>query len=330
MRLDINKKPQLLVIFPTLLIVVVHIFKHLYSGDSTEIIESNYGIASQQLYQLFGNLAPINNNFSTIIYLIGGVLLTKLSIVKTVFTEKSLSPLILYVIFSISFFSTQNNIIEALTSLLVILSLNRLLTSFNSKVSNFHYLFTAGIILGITPLLIPQAVFILPIIIIACILFKRSINEIVISISGYILPTLLYSYILWAMKYPFSLIFNNIYTACSEWNYIGLKEYLMVDSPYLYSTIFLFATIIIATIALITYNVRDREHKQTPSGSIFMIFGYLGAITLPTLLISSNPTSLTSVIAIPLSILISSFFIQHNNRFGLLLYVIIVIASMCI
>ena len=327
MRLDISKRPQLLVIYPTLLIVVASIFRHIYI-DSTLILDNTYGVASQQLHQLFGNSFYLVNKFSILLYLIGGIVLTRLSIAKELFSYKSLYPLIFYIVFSTSFFTDQNNVIEALTSLLVILSLNRLLISFNTKRSNFHYLFTAGVLMGVTPLLIPQAIFIFPLILISCMIFKRSVNELITSIGGYILPILLYSYILWALNYPFSTVFDNISSVCSGWGYRHLTEHVMTGSYALYSTIIFLITIITSVIAAVIYSIKNKELQQTPPMYVLMVLYSLGILTLPTLQLSTNPTSLVSVLAIPLAILISSLFIQNNrSKLFLIIYIVIILLS---
>ena len=329
MRLDISQKPQLLVIYPSLLIVVASFVRHIYTEQNV-LINSSYGIASQQIYQLLESGFFIIDKLSIVIYIIGGVVLTKLAMHKELFTRKSLYPLICYLIFSTSFFNTQNNIFEALSSLMVILSLDRLIKSFNTKKSNFHYLFTAGVMMGSIPLLIPQGVFILPILIISHLIFKRTANELIISLSGYALPTLLYSYILWAVGRPFNTVVNNIYNACSEWNYSHVIDLIVQDNQIQYSTIFFFITIIISTIALIIYNIRNKDIQQTPSVYVLMIFSYIGILTIPTLLISTNPTALVSIMAIPLSLLMSSIFIEYKSHLSTLLYIIMILFSISV
>ena len=325
MRVDIRNIPQQIALYLTLFLVVIYAGHQIFV-DSTQIIDGRYGIASKQLYLLFSDIFPILNKFSIVVYVIGGVLLTRLSIIKSTYTPTNISTLILYLIFSTMFFQTQNNIIEATTSLIVILSLYRLLKSFNYVNTNLHYVFTAGILMGLTPLLTPQAVFILPIIVVACLRFKRSPNEIVIYSFGYIFPFTIYSYVLWALNYPYDLIFDNIYSACSEWNYSYLMEAIMQAGRTDDSAVYFFVTIFISIVSIVIYNIKNSTQQQVPIKHMFILFCYFGLLMSPTLLIASNPTALVSVAAIPLAILISSLFIRFSNLFILMLYIYVLFA----
>ena len=324
MKLDINKLLQQFIIYSTLIVVVVYAYFNIVV-DSTQIIDSRYGVVAKQIYMLFeGNISMLNK-FSIIIYLLGGIILTKLSIIKDQYTRDNLSILIFYLIFSTSFFFTQNNIFEAITSLLVILSLDRLIKSFNSLEINLHYVFSAGVLMGITPLFIPQAIFTLPIIFVARILYKRPLNELIIYTAAYSLPVLLYSYIIWALDYPFALVYTNIYYACSVWGYGNIIDELdfIGDTPH--SFVIFLIMVVISIIAIVTYNIESRSHKHLPSKHVFILFSYFGLITISTIFITTNPISLISVISIPLSVLISSLFIRYSNRFIIILYIIILL-----
>lgn len=320
MRLNINNQPPLLTLLLSLIIIIFIVVRQGLEATPF-VIDGSYGVASQHLYLPLIDIIPTLNKFSALLYMVVGLIVTKLSISKALLPQKSLLPILFYLIFSTSFFNSQTNIIEASTSLLVALSIAQLVKSYNKNSREFNHLFAAGILMGLTPLLLPQSILLFPLIIIGCSLFKRTLNELIVSIGGYLLPILSYSYILWALDYPFLSVFNNIYSSCSDWGFRYFTEFIALDANNLYRAIFFSIIVLISASALVIYTIRDRDHRQTPSGYIFILLCYLGLCTLPTLLISPNNGSLVPILSITFTILTTSFLTQYRNIFTFILYI---------
>lgn len=274
-------------------------------------------------WELIKSNILVNTAIRLLLTLFCGLYLSRIAIGNMIFIGHTYTPLIIFTIVSTCIFDSSAELLTV--SALLITSLSALTRAFKHGMA-INELFTAGFGFGMAVLVYPPTalffialIFILPI-------FGRNLREYLTTFTGFLLPIFLTSYVYWAVGHEYLHIPQTIWSAIitSANNTSLLPNFDSVSDYALVAFVVLLISLI--CYAIVIFTKQCRIYRERPRRAISACWIYLITCTAMLFLPSSNPQQL-SLIAIPLSIILS-LVANQNSRLATILYPTMVIYAL--
>ena len=262
----------------------------------------------EMLAGLAARMPVLCSYISIFLVLLNTVLITSIVSRNMIYTDKMFMPAVIYVVVSCGNYFGGEAIVGIVASWLVICSCSLTINSFRRQ-KQYGKTFLAAIMLGALPLIYPPAVVFAVMIPVSLAVFRKDWHEAVISITGYVLPFVIASYIYWGMGEPFSylgLAFYGTLLSCAEQAaFIG--DFVRPDL-----LVFWGVTAITATVSIFIFFNRAPLMRTRPYKSyIFFIWLLVASAVLfaaPCRSVNDFP-----LIAVPLSVVMPMFFSRQEG-----------------
>ena len=313
---NITRQSPVLSLFTLVIISIVSIF------NIPEVdIESGIDIGG-----IYGALLLFQSDYYLLSVVICGFLVVltgfyaaRLSIQYGLFAGHSSLSMPIYGLFACSFGFMDNYLIVYLSSFLLILAVRCYCSGYKLHSYGFSSLFSGSMILGLMPYVYPPSIPLLLILPFIILIFKRSSREFIVSTAGFLLTSLVISYILWLRG---DGVLSYIITIFESLTANGSAIRQLGETPSGCVVLATYLTLVV--IAYICY-LRER-YLSTKKARRIVIFNM--SLTLCCLFMLLLPSSITAVVvllAIPVSIFIPILLIRIDASISAIIYATFVV-----
>ena len=249
--------------------------------------------------------------------LIASLLVTRTSIKNLVFEERSYYPILLFPSLTIGLFSSVGSIKMLIVIILQVWLFSLLFRGFkrSSSIAEFFY---AGLLTTISTLIYPQSIVSVATLLISVALLNRGAREFFCTIVGLIIPLFIYSYLNWISGSPFMAIANELWRSLTTPSTQNIAQWVDTSNRLGISILTLSAApLVVASLVAISSlrnTLRYARRRQRKFLNL-MVFQLL-VVTLISLLLPSSAPQTIVMNCVPLSIILSHYFLQNNNRFS--------------
>lgn len=199
-------------------------------------------------------------------------------------------------------------------SFLLVLALRRYCASCRNGYA-FDALFRGSICLGAIPLLYAPALPVAILLPAGLLLFKRTVRELLVALSGFLLPLFAFSYLHWAFGGSFGDVAMQLSAACgaaAAWN--------AADSVV---ALLLLAVLACIVLGGLFYQLDSRYTLSTKARAILSVDFWLLAACCAIPFLAGPSALLLPLVAVPASVLIPFLFVRLNIVVSNLLYLFV-------
>lgn len=247
------------------------------------------------------------------------VLLVRIVSRNMILTDRSYMPMIIYLLVSAGCYLGSSSLSALIISSLMIYSFDRMLVSFR-RVIQYGSLFNSTLLLGIALLIWSHTVVYIPLLVVALVLFKKGWREWIVAWMGLILPLVICSYVYWGMGYSFT------YVCVCLWNCllaVGMPGGFM--DVWKHPELMLFGVISLLTIILSQVSFWRRASTiRTRAYKSYIYFLWILLFSALLFVIPGRSVTDLPLLAIPLAIIIPSYFIRNSGWVPNLIYLLMV------
>ena len=249
--------------------------------------------------------------------LIASLLVTRTSIKNLVFEERSYYPVLLFPSLTIGLFSSAGSIKMMIVVILQVWLFSLLFRGFKRSSSIAEY-FYAGLLTAISTLIYPQAVVSVATLLISAALLNRGAREFFCAMVGLLLPLFIYSYLNWISGSPFMEISNELWRSLTTPSTQGIAQWVDTTNRLGISIlVFSALPLVVASIAAV-FSLKDtlRYARRRQRKFLNLMVFQLLMVTLVSLFLPSSAPQTIVMNCVPLSIILSHYFLQHDSRFA--------------
>lgn len=189
--------------------------------------------------------------------------------------------------------------------------------------TRLHYLFTAMLALGATPLVDSSMLAVVVLALVLMLTMRSNPREMIVTIVGITLPTLTYNYIIWCMGGSFTASFVAIWQSMIEPSPLPLDSYITLPRLALLAVV-----LFVVLCSVFLY----RSERLTLGRTARNIWGVMQAALLiltPVFIFlpSTSPASIVAVAMIATTIM-PLFFLRMNSAISIVVYLAIAVLSL--
>lgn len=315
MNFNIAKQSLLLALLTLLLIAIIAMMT---IGDNV-VAPSNIGLFDSYIRDFQNNNPVASRIISSILIILTAFSVGRITVRYNLYVDNSSLAIPIYGLFAFSIVIINDYLIAYIISYMLVLAIKSYFAGYKLTKYGFDPIFRGSLILGLMPYLYPASIVLVLLIPASILLFKRSSREFIVSISGFILPSLLISYISWmVINEPFVHILNIIKSIASG-KIIELAEYLPI---YTYVVLGCYAMLFL--ISFYSY-IKDRYLSSLKARKIVLFNLHLLVFTIAMLFIPTATTAGFALIAIPVAMFVPIALVHLKIRITLVIYVLLLI-----
>ncbi|HYX07670.1 MAG TPA: DUF6427 family protein [Bacteroidales bacterium] len=244
--------------------------------------------------------------FAFIFVILTGFLLVRLNTRYIIITERTNLPALFYILLSSSIVGLNRLNPVIFGALFLLLAIDRILESYKQEGLSYRY-FEAALLLGVGSLFYANLIFFVFILWVALIMLRPFYwREWVFTILGVIIPYLFLFSFFYLNDVSFSESLQRVTT-----NILPDHTAFSFKKPYTIFLIYLFFLIVVVS----EYMVRHFPTKKIQARKTFMLFFWLFLSTPAIyLLVPSTSIELIYILAIPLSFVLSHYFVFAKSK----------------
>lgn len=280
--------------------------------------QNDRSVGSMLIDYLFGGARGYVDRISLVLYFSVALYTIKMTVGKMVLEKRTYLAAVFYLLY-IGVMSSGDVTLEAgLVAILFVGSCSLFLQSFRRDTSSYDYVFRAGFVLGVMPLLFAPALLLFPLVIVACAVFRRSFKEYNLAVCAYLLPLLICSYVCWALGYPIYYVAENIWTGLrlADGSFVDI-----LDLP-IEKLIFVGVYLLLALVAIAVFYGRV-ETLRNSSIRMFTMFVFAIVLCLAMMALPGYSVITSIIAALPFAIVIPAFFAVFRSWQSLLIYIVV-------
>lgn len=326
MKFDIARQP-LVPAFVTLFILTVVAMCGAEGGSAPA---DAGGTASETMPLLGGLLSRFQGTYPVWARIMAGAMLVftgmctgRIAIRYNLYTVSSCLPIPLYVIIACGILIGGNYLAGFAASMLLALAIKNYCRSFCNGYG-FDTIFRASLYLGLLPLVYAPATPLVLILPLAILLFERTFRELVVALTGVLLPILTACYISWGtggqFQAPILALAKTVVSGTPLWIFTGIP---------LPSLVMLCG---IAALALTAFFFFLSDIYAAGTKPRFILIFNIGILTMVLALLCSPSVTpeIFALLAVPSALLFPVFFVRIHRRIALPIYLILVAAFLFI
>ncbi len=317
--MNITKQPLPLAFTTLIAVVLLALWRSeaFAFGGPVEVVSSTF-LAQwigewQRAHSLMADL------FSAVIVVMGALMITRIGTRHGLYQGGGLIAMPLFALLAMGLFLAQDCLVGFVAALLLIRSLRNLCSSARNGYT-FTPLFRGALYLGILPLLLPQTLLLLPILMVALVLFKRTLREGIVAFGGLLLPVATACYLSWAFAYPLEAPVVQLFTILSTAPRLHLFE---GASPLLAVQLTL---LLAATLCALFYFLSDRYSSTYKTRAMLMLFSWSFLLMLASLFLGGATVNLFIPLAVPCALLLPYLFVRLAPLYANLLYALLLLS----
>lgn len=271
-------------------------------------------------YDLMGGSFILNEVVTFLLTFINSFYISRILSRNLIFLERTYMPSLIYLIVSIGYCASAMTPVTLTVAFLVLFAIESMIASHKRR-EQFGYFLHAAVALGFTPLLYPPAAVLVLLLPVGFIIFRRDWRDMVTALTGYLLPLFFCSYVLWGMGESFWLISRQICDLIITpvhppffWLGMNVWDYALTGIYFGATGLSLFA------FAGRYKNMRSRAFNG------YLTFIWTLAIMLGMLALPCRDLSMLPLVAIPLAVIIPTYFNRRSGWLPNLFYAIILLS----
>lgn len=260
-----------------------------------------------------GSHPTLSALLSSLLVLLEALMIARIGTRHSLYSGGSLIAMPLYALVAVGLFMPADYLVGVVAALLFVRALRNLAASMRNGLT-FTPLFRGGLYLGALPLLLPPALLLLPLGVIALVLFKRTLREGIVLLGGLLLPLFTAAYLAWAFGGDFWAPLLQIATILHDGSALHLFR---GASPILILQLMLLLS---ASLCALFYFQSSRYHSSSKARAILTLFSWSYLLTGAMLLLHGATVHLFMLIAVPTTLLLPYLFVRLRPLFANLLY----------
>ncbi len=318
-RTDIARQSLTITLFSALALSSLFLLRsyyHPFPFETVPAAEMPLARASDGLF-----VSPFISRLADLMLtLINAVLITRFLTRYSVTVIRVYIAFVFYIIFARSAFWPVPGLSTSTATMFLVLSTGRMVAAFKRSY-RFEDVFLSSFYLGLLPMLFAPSIYILAILPIVLIIYRRTIREFVVSIAGVLLPVLLCSVIWWALGYDFGhtvrLLSENLSAMPQTW--FPDTVFGAAFPPLLFLILCVLLTLVSTVVNIVMLpKMRTRPHK------IYLHTIVLLICTATAGILSGYDLRCIPLFAVPCSILAPSLFIRYDGAGSLIVYLLLI------
>lgn len=318
MSFNIAKQGLLLAILTLLLITITT----MVSMSDVTVVPSNLGIIGSSILDFQNNNPIWSSIISSILIILTGFGVGRLTVRYNLYVNSSSLAIPIYGVFACGIVMIDDYLIAYIISYLLMFAIKLYFLGYKLTKYGFDSIFKGSLILGLMPYIYPASILLILLIPISILQFRRSSKEFIVSVSGFILPSLLISYTSWMLL-------------DEPWVYIlNLKESILQNITtevvwYLpiYTLIVLGCYTLIFLVSCYYY-MKNRYCSSTKALNIVIFNIYLLLSTVVMLFMPAATTAVFALIAVPVAMFIPIALVNFKNIIALTIYALLLTSSL--
>lgn len=250
---------------------------------------------------------------SSLLVFLEALMIARIGTRHGLYSGGSLVAMPLYALIAVGLVMPADGLVGVVAALLFVRALRNLASSMRNSLS-FTPLFRGGLYLGALPLLLPPAVLLLPLGVIALVLFKRTLREGIVLLGGLLLPLFTLSYLAWAFGGAFEAPVLQIATILHDG--AALRLFRGASPIFMLQLMLLFS----ASLCALFYFLSSRYHSSSKARAILTLFSWGFLFAVGMLLLPGAAFNLFMPIAVPATLLLPYLFVRLRPLSANLLY----------
>lgn len=261
-----------------------------------------------------GSYPILSAVLSSLLLFLEALMIARIGTRHGLYSGGSLIAMPLYALLAVGLFMPADSLVGVVAALLFVRALRNLSASMRNGLS-FTPLFRGALYLGTLPLLLPPAVLLLPLGVIALALFKRTLREGIVLLVGLLLPLFAASYLAWAFGEAFEAPVRQIATILHDGS--ALHLFRGASPIFIVQLMLLFS----ASLCALFYFQSSRYHSSSKARAILTLFSWSYLLSVGMLLLPGASFNLFMLIAVSTTLLLPYLFVRLRPLFANLLYV---------
>lgn len=313
MGLDVVRQP-LMAAFVTQLVFAVAAMActdgvYLDSGAATEV-HSLLGGHLTQVQQMWPLAAKI---LCALVIFLSGVSVGRMTVRYGLYAVHTYLAIPFYGIFACGLFISGEYLVQYFAAALFILSMKNFYAGFCCGAFGFGEIFRASFLLGLILLIYTPAVVLSVVVLLAVVVFKRSVREFLVGVVGYLLPLFAVCYLNWAaggaFTAPFAVLSETFLTA-GGFSVYGLSLPVSILSG---------VSVVLFLCAALSYFF-DMYAGGAKSRSILLFNLFLFLIMGSMFFLPCASSAVAAFAAVPMAFVLPLLFVRLDRRIAWFLY----------
>lgn len=250
-----------------------------------------------------------------------GFVLMRTMVRNMVIQQRSYMPVLVFLVAAFGTSSGAFSLIGVVTALLLVLSVDTMLDSFRRDIQ-LGKVFNSALLAGMAVLIYPGAVVYFPVLLIAMVVFRKTWRDLVVCVTGFVLPLLMCSYVLWAVGGEITGTVETIVSEITARFYGGLMP--AVADPFL---IALWGTTLLLTVVSIVDFLRGFSTTRTRPYKTFLFFLWILLFSSLLFVAPGRSSMDLFLMAVPLSVVISTYLLRNNSLFATILFFVFILSA---
>ncbi len=301
-----------------LLVVAVAFVRHSVAEFPAERIPDITSALGRGVSAFQGEHPTIAAWLAAMLLLVAGWFIGQVVKVRDLYFVKTTITIPLYGIIACGVFISEDSLLAAIVSLLLVLAMRNFYSSFRNGYS-FSPLFFGSMALGIIPLLYAPSLLLMLLMPLSVIVFKRSAREAIVAIVGLLLPAATICYITWGMGGEFlQPVETTLATALMTSGY-RLFGHLSLGSAMIICYLLSLVLSAIFFCWINIYSMGTRARYIT----IFNMCAFV--LSLSALAAPAGTTTSFGLVAVPAAMMIPAMLVRLKASAANLLYLILLL-----
>lgn len=329
MRFNVSRQP-IVPAFLTLVLLAILAMCNTTTGVVTPHTPWSEGVeVGSMWYWLLGFQAAHpawSHLIGGFLMIFSGMTLGRLSIVYRIYGTRTCIPIPLYGIAVLGVATSGFYLPALVASTLLTLSLKNFCYSQRNGYS-FDRLFRGGMFLSLLILVAPVTFPLMVMFILSMALFRNTTREMLVALTGFLLPVFALCYLNWALGGIFYAPLVETYHDAIHETFWLLMPLKFLDEGYRVLGVTLIVLVALDLIALLFFR-RNSYALPAPARRVLYMASHLFCLTVVLYLFPvSDPAWLQALVAVPSALLLGALFIRLRHQVAQLLYPILLIAA---
>ena len=306
MKIDVLRQPLMATLLLFAAMAALFIYRFQIFPYPEELSVNSVGPIQGFLSRFESGYPVIAGIISGIFIFFNGISVSRILSQHMVVSSRSYLPIVFYIAVSCGIWFGGVHLPAVIAAFMILRSIEYFISSFIRKAS-FNQTFRGSLLVGLTPIIYPAGTLYLLAIPLAMAVFRRKGREVIVAITGGLLPLLTYAYVMWALDFgfaePLADIGRHLVSGTSSLH-IGtqsITEILRLIPIALIGGLTLMG---LASFAMTSGTMRTRAR------AIFIYFIMLLLIGCGSLLMPAASPAALALFAIPASAIMPLFFSQ--------------------
>ncbi|MBE6196537.1 MAG: hypothetical protein E7137_05520 [Rikenellaceae bacterium] len=315
--MNLTRQP-LLIAFPTLVaVLVLLLLRKQQMSFAPETAAIAPGLVEGWVLQFQHAYTKSAWGVWLLLQIVAALTLGRMGLRHNLYAGNTLLAVPLYAITACGIFLSDNFLTGALLALLLTRAMRNLCVSYRNGYT-FSSLFRGSLYLGLLPALYPPALPLVLLAPLAIILFKRTLRETIVTLTGLLLPLGALCYLHWAFTGIGGAPLQQIASIFASPERFHLFQ---EASPVL---IALLVVILAATLCALFYYLNDIYAATSKARAILTAHVWLFLISASTLMMPSATANSLILVAVPISMLLPFLFARLKQPMANALYLVII------